>query len=97
GSKVVFAAYGDPQRELATAVPDAMKHLAAFENILMVMPGIITLQMKPFTTYENEHKEMAIAEGQLKPHTASLTGIVFIVITDNAGFVSNNLRNFLWA
>ncbi|UAY50924.1 UbiD family decarboxylase [Ferruginibacter albus] len=95
GSKVVFAAYGDVRRELATIVPACLKELQQFENPKMVLPGIVALQIKPFTDYAAAKKELEILNEQLSPE--NLNSLPFIIISDDANFVSNALNNFLWA
>ena len=96
GSKVVFASYGEVRRELSIEAPASLKELRDFENALFVMPGVVALQTKPFTTYEQAHREMAILDAQLKDNTAELTHTPFIVICDDSDFVSASLRNYLW-
>jgi len=97
GSKVVLAAYGVPVRTLATQIPDFLQQVPGFENAQLIMPGIVALQTQPFTNYEKAQQEMNRLNDTLtvKDKTVLQT-IPFIVICDDAGFVSENLRNFLW-
>jgi len=44
GSKVVFAAYGEKQRELCKEVPQCLKELRGFKNPQLAMPGVIALE-----------------------------------------------------
>jgi 4-hydroxy-3-polyprenylbenzoate decarboxylase len=96
GSKVVFAAYGEIRRRLATEVPDCVKNLSAFENATLVMPGVIALQTKAFTTYDMAKKEMEMLDTQLNNNVDDLNNTPFIIICDNSSFVAENLRNYLW-
>jgi 4-hydroxy-3-polyprenylbenzoate decarboxylase len=96
GSKVVFAAYGEIRRRLATEVPDCVKNLSAFENPKLVMPGVIALQTKAFTTYDMAKKEMEMLDTQLNNKVDDLNNTPFIIICDNSSFVAENLRNYLW-
>jgi 4-hydroxy-3-polyprenylbenzoate decarboxylase len=96
GSKVVFASYGEVRRELSKEVPARLRELQGFEKASIVMPGVVALQSKPFTTYEQAHKEMAILDQQLKDNTAELNSTPFIIICDDSNFVSASLRNYLW-
>lgn len=96
GSKVVLAAYGETVRELATDVPDCMKALQHFENPAVVMPGVIALQAKPFSDYAGAKVEMNQLDEQLKDCLTELQTVPLLIICDNAGFVSDSLRNFLW-
>ena len=96
GSKVVLAAYGDVIRTLTTEVPACFKELQYFDNAAIIMPGVIALQTKPFTTYEMAEKEMAILNNQLQNKKDQLQTVPVLVICDNAIFTSAQLRNFLW-
>ena len=96
GSKVVIAAYGEIKRELATEVPDALKSLSLFENAKLVMPGVMAIQTKPFSTYDVAKKEMEMFNELLKNSIDDLQTVPFIIICDNSDFVAANLKNFLW-
>ncbi|MDP1811929.1 MAG: UbiD family decarboxylase [Sediminibacterium sp.] len=96
GSKVVLAAYGDVCRELVTDVPQVLKGLTGFENAQLVMPGVIALQAGKFISYEQAHTVMADLNQQLQSTMDSLTGIVLLVICDDAGFTAGNIRNYVW-
>ena len=96
GSKVVFAAYGDVKRELATEVPDILKELPLFENPKLVMPGVVALQTKAFTTYKEAEIEIEKLNAQLFVYNSQLISIPFIIICDDAEFVSATLQNYLW-
>lgn len=96
GSKVVLAAYGDVKRELGTTIPACLQDLQSFENTKLVMPGIVALQAKRFTNYETAAKETEALNHQLSTFSHQLSTVPFIIICDNANFVSDNLRNFLW-
>jgi 4-hydroxy-3-polyprenylbenzoate decarboxylase len=96
GSKVVIAAYGERVRELANEVPDCLKALQQFYNATTVMPGVIALQATSFVNYETANKELEILNIQLKDKIAELKNIPVIVVCDDARFVSEQLRNFLW-
>lgn len=92
GSKVVFAAYGEPIRTLRDSVPDSLKH----EACKMVMPGIMAVQMNPFQTYSNIKKEILELNERFTSSIDSLKGIPFIILCDDAVELSRNLNNFLW-
>ncbi|MEO5944956.1 MAG: UbiD family decarboxylase [Ferruginibacter sp.] len=96
GSKVVFAAYGDIKRELANAIPVCIKNLKGFENPQIIIPGVVVLQTKKFTNYNNATEEMQSLSDQLKPFTDQVVSLPFIIIADDAVFVSAALNNFLW-
>ena len=103
GSKVVFAAYGNQIRTLATEPHSSMKNIYGFDVVKLVMPGVIAMKSTAFSTYENAKKEMNQLNEQLNGiHNEWYTKenlpeeIAMIIICDDAGFVSNHLNNFLW-
>ena len=96
GSKVVLAAYGEPLRSLGTVVPSAFYALQGFTKPQLVLPGIIVLQTAAFTTYEAANKEMEMLNDQLSKDLTHLNEYPFLIICDNADFVSDKLNNFLW-
>ena len=96
GSKVVLAAYGEPIRELGTAIPEAFNNLSAFEKPKMVMPGVIALQTQAFSNYETAKKEMEIINNQCTIINDQLKNIPMIIVCDSSDFVSETLNNFLW-
>lgn len=96
GSKVVIAAYGEIIRTLATEVPGCLKELQQFEAAKLVMPGVVALQTNPFLNYEAATRELEILNSQLQNKTTELANVPIIVVCDDAGFVSEKLRNFLW-
>lgn len=95
GSKVVLAAYGEIIRLLTVSIPDCLNNLSGFENAKIIMPGIVALQTKKFSTYESANKEMDALSAQLSTFNLQLS-FPFIIICDDAGFVSDTLNNFLW-
>jgi len=99
GSKVVFAAYGDPVRTLSSSVPAFIGHIDGLEAPRLVMPGIAAVQAGPFTTYEAAAGELdritaALSAGS-REH--SLGGLPLIVLCDDSRFVAQHKHNFLWA
>jgi len=96
GSKVVLAAYGAVIRELATEIPTCLKDLQHYENPKLILPGIIALQTNKFSDYNKAVTELQLLNDQLKNKTEELKQVPFIIITDDADFISANLRNFLW-
>lgn len=96
GSKVVFAAYGEIIRTLATAIPGILNSVATIQDAKMVMPGIAAVTFTAFTDYDHAHTEMQQLNEQLSQHTDGLKGLPIIVIADDAGFVASALNNFLW-
>ncbi|MEO8768958.1 MAG: UbiD family decarboxylase [Ferruginibacter sp.] len=96
GSKVVFAAYGEVIRTLATTIPALLDSLINFEDPKLVMPGIVVLKSCAFTDYNNAHYQMQQLNEQLTEYADGLKEIPFIIIADDASFVASTLNNFLW-
>lgn len=93
GSKVVFAAYGDPLRQLGTRLPAALTGLEA----RMILPGICAIKQPAFTQYGAAAGEMNALGNQLSNAAASeLEQWPLIIVCDDPGFVADSLRNFLW-
>ena len=96
GSKIVFAAYGEPIRELAKEIPSCFKELNGFENPQLAIPGVAVVQTKAFVSYQQSHIEMASLNEQLLPHLDALNSLPFIIVADDASFTTETLNNFLW-
>ena len=96
GSKVVLAAYGDVKRELATEVPNCLNELKYFDHAKLVIPGIVAIQTSKFSTYENAINELENLNEQLSTFNEKLSTLPFIIVCDDADFVSKTLNNFLW-
>lgn len=99
GSKVVFAAYGDPLRSLADAVPAALQHIDGFEEAHLVMPGVVALHTTPFTTYDKAAEEMQRLNDRLRQQTTieELQKVPLLIVTDDSAFLAQQFSNFLWA
>ncbi len=96
GSKVVLAAYGSPIRTLAIEVPSVLQQVPGFENARMVMPGVVALQTTAFVGYDATQQQIQALNNYLLPHIKELSDIPFIIIADDAAFLAETLRNFLW-
>lgn len=98
GSKVVFAAYGEKVRGLATELPHQFPALQQFENPQLVIPGVVALQTVGFTSYSKAAEEMNLLNEQLKNYELHKgdTAIGIIIIADDASFAAASLNNFLW-
>lgn len=95
GSKVVFAAYGDPIRSLATELPADMQRLAGFGPSRMALPGLLAIQAP---AYSNEEAATGLV-GRLETLLSPLPGlhtIAMIVLCDDSDFTAATLNNFLW-
>ncbi|MGZ3930812.1 MAG: UbiD family decarboxylase [Bacteroidia bacterium] len=96
GSKVVFAAYGEKIRELKPAAESKLNDLSTFVNPRVALPGVLVMQGKAFTTYENAKAEFETFNEELKQKQIILDGFPMIVIADDASFTAATLKNWLW-
>ncbi len=96
GSKVVFAAYGDVQRELATEVPSVFFEVNDFMKPNLVLPGIVVIQTTAFTSYEKAHEEINSLDKQLQQRLSDIASVAMIVVCDESDFTAQTLNNFIW-
>jgi len=92
GSKVVFAAAGDPIRKLKNKSSLNLSFPKGFTNVRVPMKGILTITGPKFKkNSEDVNLLKKILEKQ-----KSFVGFPVIVIVDDSNFASENLDNFLW-
>ena len=96
GSKVVFAAYGEVLRTLATEIPSVLNDLNGFGKASLAMPGVICLEADAFVNAEKTALQIEQLNAQLAHHLPALKGIVQIVLCDDASFTGEKLGNYLW-
>ncbi|MGV3594002.1 MAG: UbiD family decarboxylase [Sediminibacterium sp.] len=96
GSKVVFAAYGEVLRTLATEIPSVLNDLNGFRKASLAMPGVICLETDAFVNAEKTALQIEQLNAQLAHHLPALKGIVQIVLCDDASFTGEKLGNYLW-
>jgi len=100
GSKVVFAAYGEPCRKLATEVPAELGELQGFGQAALCMPGVVAISALAFTDYAEAHWQVDALNAQLQPLVGqagnALQSVAIVVLCDDAAFTAATLRNYLW-
>ena len=96
GSKVVFAAYGDPIRELNKEVPALFNELNDFKQPSLALPGVLVLKANQFVNEDQTAREIASLNSQLKDQLDAIKGIGLIVLSDDSDFTAANLNNYLW-
>jgi 4-hydroxy-3-polyprenylbenzoate decarboxylase len=96
GSKVVFAAYGDPVRTLAVELPEEFKGISAFADCRMIMPGVAAFQTKPYVDEQTTLAEMRQINEILKGKTGQSFGVPLMIWSDDAHFTALSIKNFLW-
>ncbi len=96
GSKVVFAAYGEVLRTLATEIPSVLNDLNGFGKASLAMPGVVCLEADAFVNAEKTALQIEQLNAQLAHHLPALKGIVQIVLCDDASFTGEKIGNYLW-
>lgn len=96
GSKVVVAAYGDVKRTLSREVPTCLQQLNGFGPAYLAMPGVVCLQLDPYTDAAAAELAISSLNAQLQNNLNALEGIVQIVLCDDAHFTALNIGNYLW-
>jgi 4-hydroxy-3-polyprenylbenzoate decarboxylase len=94
GSKVVFAAYGEPLRELCRELPASVQGLTGFGKATLAMPGVAALNAPAFTDYATAALEADRLSQLLSDQ--DLQSLPFIVLCDDSDFVADRLNNYLW-
>jgi len=94
GSKVVFAAYGPVRRELDSSLSPAFSSISDFAKCRLIMPGIVAMETKSFTSASSTQEELQRLNAFLA--NAEIEGIPLIIWVDDAAFTAANLNNFLW-
>lgn len=99
GSKVTFAAYGDPIRKSCEQVPEEMKRLEVFHNVQLALEGVVVMEGPSFKSYQQAALEMDMLADLIMARVSESTqkSVALIVITDDSKMVAESLRNFLWA
>lgn len=96
GSKVVFAAYGKPQRTLTDEVPKVIAKANGVSDVQLIMPGVLAVRSGAFRTQAQAAEEINALTQQWEDAAADLSGIALIVLCDDAAFTAATLNNFLW-
>jgi 4-hydroxy-3-polyprenylbenzoate decarboxylase len=96
GSKVVFAAYGDPIRTLDTELPSCFSNVNGVQDFKMIMPGVAAFTAKPFVDAQTTLAEIVQLNAQLSTALDQSKGTPLLIWCDDATFTAKNLRNFLW-
>lgn len=96
GSKVIFAAVGDKIRDLCTEVPDNLKGLSGFEQVNLVMPGVVAIQGPEFKSYKDAQQDINDLCDAIRAK-GDLSSCPMIILCDDSEFMSATINNFLWA
>ncbi len=96
GSKLVLAACGSPKRNLSNQIPSALGECRIFSDPRLVFPGVLSLQGEKFKNYKEAVMEFESFEKELKEKEIHMDGFPLIVISDDAAFTAETLKNWLW-
>ncbi|TAE63237.1 MAG: 3-octaprenyl-4-hydroxybenzoate carboxy-lyase, partial [Bacteroidetes bacterium] len=96
GSKVVFAAYGEKLRELATDIPAPFSQAFEGYNKAMAMKGVLALQLPKWVSAEQTETEIATLQQKYSAASCNSNEIALVVLVDDADFVGAKLKNYLW-
>lgn len=103
GSKVVFAAYGEPIRTLCAEVPTSLKSLSGFGPAHLCMPGVVAVQAPVYlnqadteTLVKSLNEQVAFDHTKADSGDDELKNVPFIILCDDSPFAAKNQRNFLW-
>lgn len=94
GSKVTLAAVGKPKKVLCTEIPNSLELPRPFNKAKLALPGVIVLEGAQFTNYTDEVH--VLEQWTESAKDADWSGIQLIVLADDAGFVAENVNNFVW-
>jgi len=94
GSKLVIAAAGEKKRELLHELPADFALPRPFDRFKLIMPGVLAVE-SPAYMHESQLKaELEVLNETLGKE--SVTGLLLLVLCDDAGFTAENISNFVW-
>lgn len=96
GSKVVMAAVGPKQRELATELPGDLKLPRGFKNPRIALPGILLLEGPSADDYRpGEDRNLLRLEKKFSAEEP-INQFPLILVVDDSEFCAATLNNWLW-
>lgn len=96
GSKVAIAVAGDKKRELATELPAALKLPSPFQNVKLILPGILAVEAPKYVDEEKTIGEINLLTDWHRRNQPSLEQLPLFVLCDDADFTAKNVNNFVW-
>ncbi|GAB2672209.1 UbiD family decarboxylase [Flavihumibacter cheonanensis] len=96
GSKVVFAAYGEPVRTLCQSVPEMISRLPFVKDARWVLPGVVAFQTTAYSGAVAARETIQEMDAYLRSSIDELSGLPLMIWCDDAAFTAANLRNWLW-
>ncbi|MBE7178253.1 MAG: hypothetical protein INR69_17760 [Mucilaginibacter polytrichastri] len=99
GSKVAVAVAGPKKRELATEVPAGLQLPDLFQNVKLILPGILAVEAPKYVRDEKAMGEIALLNDWYRQNPAqqqSLQQMPLLILCDDASFTAQNVNNFVW-
>lgn len=96
GSKVVFAAYGEPVRTLCQSVPEVIGRLPFVKDARWVLPGVVAFQTAAYSGAGAAKETIREMDSYLRSSINELKDLPMMIWCDDAAFTAANLRNWLW-
>lgn len=95
GSKVVFAAVGEPKRILSTTLSEAEFNNFSLEHKPEIaMPGVLMISTHEYKTLDKA--KLHLEEIKTSLSGIDLSGWPLIVLCDSAKFAAETINNFVW-
>lgn len=94
GSKVVFAAAGEPKRTLSNKIEFYAELPSEFSDFKLAIPGIATVTVASYKDEITTKHQVSSLSDYLKKH--DLSGFALIVLCDDSEFTSLNINNLVW-
>lgn len=94
GSKVIVACSGEKRRNLSSEFPSDFNLPNGFSEAKLFQPGILVIQSKAFSNYDNASSEMDRLAAALQKY--DLSGFPMIVLVDDSEFCVASTNNFVW-
>ena len=96
GSKLVFAAAGEPRRELGVETPSGLDLPRGYRDPQVFAPGILVIK-GPKHRRKRDQQDPALERlGESLKSVRSIEKFPLIVVADDAGFTAADWDNFLW-
>ncbi|WP_029899011.1 UbiD family decarboxylase [Desulfohalovibrio reitneri] len=96
GSKLVWAAAGNPRRDLAGRLPDGFGLPEPFGGARVFTSGVVVMQGPPHGAGCDRHDQRMQRLAKALGEQGGLEELPLFVVADDAEFTSANWDNFLW-
>jgi 4-hydroxy-3-polyprenylbenzoate decarboxylase len=94
GSKVAITVAGEVKRTLANEIPIDLNLPDIFNDVKMVMPGILAVKAPKYTNSEDTERQISILNESLK--SINLESVPLMILCDDAEFTAATTNNFVW-